>query len=131
MGAGTGSYEPADKAVVAVEPSAVMAAQRPVGAAPVVRGVAESLPFPDACFDAALAVFTIHHWSDVEGGLREMARVARRIAILTFDPELHGAGSGCSRDYVPEVNDLGLERRMHGLRSHGRRHRGASTSSRS
>ncbi len=105
VGAGTGSYEPADRAVVAVEPSPVMAAQRLPGAAPVVRGVAESLPFPDGCFDAAMAVFTIHHWRDVVGGLREMARVARRIAILTFDQEVHGA-FWMFRDYVPEVNAL-------------------------
>jgi SAM-dependent methyltransferase len=105
VGAGTGSYEPADKAVVAVEPSVVMADQRPVGAAPVVRAVAESLPFPDGSFDAALAVFTIHHWVDVTGGLREMARVARSVAVLTFDPAVH-ARFWLFTDYVPEVNDL-------------------------
>ena len=104
LGAGTGSYEPTGNVVVAVEPSPVMAAQRPLGAAPVVRAVAEHLPFADATFDAALAVFTIHHWTDVVGGLREMVRVARGAAVLTFEPEMH------SRfwlfDYVPEVNAL-------------------------
>jgi SAM-dependent methyltransferase len=105
VGAGTGSYEPADKAVVAVEPSVVMASQRDAGAAPVVRAVAESLPFPDGSFDAALAVFTIHHWSDVVGGLREMARVARAVAVLTFDPVAH-SDFWLFRDYLPEVNAL-------------------------
>jgi SAM-dependent methyltransferase len=105
VGAGTGSYEPDDRMVVAVEPSLVMAAQRPVDAAPVVRAVAESLPFPDDAFEAALAVFTIHHWIDVPGGLQEMARVARGVVVLTFDPVVHG-GFWLFTDYVPEVNAL-------------------------
>jgi len=105
VGAGTGSYEPADKRVVAVEPSVVMAAQRAVGAAPVVRAVAESLPFADGAFDAALAILTIHHWSDVAGGLREMARVARRVVVLTFDPVAHSR-FWLFEEYVPEVNTL-------------------------
>src|SRR4051794_31188779 len=79
VGAGTGSYEPPDRMVVAVEPSAVMAAQRPPGAAPVVRAVAEALPFHDASFDAAMALLSDHHWSDPIAGLREIARVARRV----------------------------------------------------
>jgi SAM-dependent methyltransferase len=111
LGAGSGSYEPTDRRVVAVEPSPVMAAQRPVGAAPVVRAVAERLPFPDGSFDAALAVLTIHHWRDVVGGLREAARVARRLAILTFDPVVHST-FWLFTDYVPEVNALDMSRVM-------------------
>jgi SAM-dependent methyltransferase len=88
VGAGTGSYEPADRPVVAIEPSAVMIAQRPPDAAPVVRALAERLPFPGASFDAALAVLTVHHWPDVVGGLAELRRVARRAVILTFDPAM-------------------------------------------
>jgi SAM-dependent methyltransferase len=82
IGAGTGSYEPADRAVVGVEPSEVMIRQRPDGAAPVVRSVAEALPFADEAFDASLAVFTIHHWTDRDRGLAEMRRVARRRAVV-------------------------------------------------
>ena len=90
IGAGTGSYEPADLAVVAVEPSATMIAQRPPGAAPVIRGVAESLPLADGEVDAALVTLSTHHWSDVSLGLREIRRVARRRAvILTCDPLRH------------------------------------------
>jgi SAM-dependent methyltransferase len=88
VGAGTGSYEPLDRDVVAVEPSVVMIAQRTSPAAPVVRALAERLPFPPSSFDAALAVLTIHHWPDVAGGLGELRRVARRVVILTFDPDL-------------------------------------------
>lgn len=109
VGAGTGSYEPADTTVVAVEPSVVMAAQRRADAAPVVRAVAEGLPFADDAFDAAVAVFTIHHWSDVVAGLQEMARVARRVAVLTFDPVAH-AEFWLFTDYVPEATTLASHR---------------------
>jgi SAM-dependent methyltransferase len=87
VGAGAGSYEPADREVTAVEPSELMIAQRPPGSAPVVEGVAERLPFAENSFDAAMAIITIHHWSDLQAGLAEMVRVARkRVVILTFDP---------------------------------------------
>lgn len=102
VGAGAGSYEPADRAVVAVEPSAGMVRQRPPSAAPAVRASAESLPFRDASFDAAMAVLTIHHWPDWRAGLREMRRVARgRVVILTWDPD--HPGFWLVRDYFPEI----------------------------
>ena len=85
VGAGTGSYEPAARPVVAAEPSAVMIAQRPATAAPAVRAVAEALPFPDQSFGAALAVLTVHHWGDVARGLAELRRVAGRVVILSTD----------------------------------------------
>src|SRR5438477_1450143 len=72
VGAGAGSYEPRDREVTAVEPSALMIAQRPADAAPVLRATAEALPFPDGAFDAALAVLTVHHWEDPAAGLREL-----------------------------------------------------------
>jgi SAM-dependent methyltransferase len=109
VGAGTGSYEPRDRQVIAVEPSPVMAAQRRAGAAPVVHAVAEHLPFPDASFDAAMAVLTVHHWNDAAAGLREMSRVARRVAVLTFDSVVH-EGFWLFTDYVPEVCALRLSR---------------------
>jgi SAM-dependent methyltransferase len=88
VGAGTGSYEPAERDVTAVEPSTRMIAQRPAGAAPVVQAHAEQLPFADKSFDAAMAVLTVHHWADLNAGIGEMQRVARRrIVIVTFDPE--------------------------------------------
>ncbi len=87
VGAGSGNYEPADRTVVALEPSAAQRAQRPAGAAPCVIGTAEALPFDDKSFDAVMASLTIHQWPDLERGLAELKRVARgRIAILTFDP---------------------------------------------
>jgi SAM-dependent methyltransferase len=86
VGAGAGSYEPRDREVVAVEPSAAMIAQRPPGAAPVVQAHADALPFEDGRFDAAMAVLTDHHWPDRCAGLGELRRVARRAVVLTFDP---------------------------------------------
>jgi hypothetical protein len=88
VGAGTGSYEPPDREVTAVEPSAVMIAQRPPGAAPAVQARAEALPFADASFDAAMAVLTLHHWVDWRAGCAELRRVAReRVAVLSWDPD--------------------------------------------
>ena len=105
VGAGAGSYEPSDRAVTAVEPSAVMRAQRPAGAAPCVAAVAESLPFEDQSFDAAMAFATIDHWRDPVAGLREMRRVARRVVAFTYD-----AGDSdlfwLNRDYLPEFAGL-------------------------
>jgi SAM-dependent methyltransferase len=105
VGAGTGSYEPSDRDVTAVEPSAVMRAQRPAGAAPCVAAAAETLPFEDQSFDAAMAFATIHHWQDPIAGLREMRRVARRVVVFTHDssdPDLFWL----NRDYLPEFADL-------------------------
>jgi SAM-dependent methyltransferase len=88
VGAGAGSYEPADREVVAVEPSAEMIAQRPAGAAPAIQAGAEALPFEEDRFDAAMAVLTVHHWHDLDAGLAEMRRVSRRrVVLVTFDPE--------------------------------------------
>lgn len=102
VGAGTGSYEPAAANVVAVEPSEVMIRQRASDAAPLVRAVAEQLPFANGTFHAALAVLTVHHWSDVALGLRELRRVAHRQVVLAFDAEEH-ARFWLLRDYLPEV----------------------------
>src|SRR5215475_6475444 len=101
VGAGTGSYEPAGRDVTAVEPSAVMRAQRPAGAAPCVDAVAESLPFQDQSFDAAMAFATIDHWQDPIAGLREMRRVARRVVAFTYDAS-DPDRFWMSRDYLPE-----------------------------
>jgi SAM-dependent methyltransferase len=103
VGAGTGSYEPADRDVTAVEPSAVMIAQRPPGAAPAIQANAEQLPFDDDSFDAAMAVITVHHWHDVGAGLTEMVRVARmRVVVVTFDPSVANE-LWVVRDYLPEL----------------------------
>ncbi|GIL27265.1 MerR family transcriptional regulator [Actinocatenispora comari] len=108
VGAGTGSYEPPDRDVTAVEPSAVMRAQRPDGAAPCVAASAESLPFEDRSFDAAMAVSTVHHWPDPVAGLREMRRVARRVVVFTYDASTTGWRDRfwLTRDYLPEFADL-------------------------
>jgi SAM-dependent methyltransferase len=100
VGAGAGSYEPTDRRVVAVEPSVQMLSQRSPDSAPAVRAVAEGLPFPDSSFDAALAVLTIHHWTDVERGISEMRRVAPRQVLLGFDIR-DQADFWVVRDYVP------------------------------
>jgi SAM-dependent methyltransferase len=102
VGAGTGSYEPPDRDVLAVEPSAVMRSQRPPDAAPCLAAAAERLPFDDQSFDAAMAVATTHHWQDLKAGLREMKRVARRLVVFTFDFDRLG-DFWLTRDYLPEL----------------------------
>ncbi|HEX7058723.1 MAG TPA: methyltransferase domain-containing protein [Solirubrobacterales bacterium] len=86
VGAGSGSYEPLDRWLLAVEPSATMRAQRSPGAAPAIDARAEALPFDDDAVDAAMACVTIHHWEPPEAGLAEMRRVARGpVVVFTFD----------------------------------------------
>jgi hypothetical protein len=102
VGAGAGSYEPLDRHVVAVEPSAAMRAQRPRHLAPAVIAFAESLPFDDGAFDASMATITVHQWSSAEQGLREMRRVTRGpVVIMAFDGDaLHRYWLA---RYVPEL----------------------------
>ncbi len=106
---GAGSYEPRERDVTAVEPSATMIAQRPPEAARAVQASASSLPFPDKSFDAAMALLTVHHWPDIRAGLREMVRVARkRVVIFTW--EVPKTPFWLTRDYFPEI--LGYDRRQ-------------------
>lgn len=106
VGAGTGAYEPRDREVIAVEPSAVMRAQRLPGAAPAIEAHAEALPFADGSFDAAMAILSDHHWSDRCAGLRELRRVARlRAVVFTWDPA-RVAESWLVGDYLPSFRSL-------------------------
>ncbi len=102
VGAGSGSYEPKDRAVTAVEPSETMIAQRASAAAPVIEGVAERLPFDDNSFDAATAFLTTHHWSDVAAGLKEMRRVARKRCVF-FDHTPNEMAFWLIEDYFPQM----------------------------
>jgi len=108
VGAGTGSYEPAGREVMAVEPSEVMIAQRLEGSAPAIQAHAEALPFDDGSFDAAMAIITVHHWDDSAAGLGEMIRVAReRVAVLTFDPA--PLRDSWFEEYFPRAIDIHAE----------------------
>lgn len=109
VGAGAGSYEPDDREVVAVEPSAVMIRQRRSGSVSVVQACAEALPFPERAFEAAMAILTVHHWPDRVTGFAEMNRVARRRMVLCFDPEIHNQ-FWLLRDYLPAAADLECSR---------------------
>ena len=114
VGAGAGSYEPADRFVVAVDPSLTMLQQRPINAAPAALARSEALPFPHDAFDAALATLTVHHWEGLEAGLREMQRVARRQVIFFFEPTLASA-LWFVGEYFPEILELASERAAPGL----------------
>ena len=110
VGAGAGSYEPTDRHVIAIEPSAAMRAQRPPHLSPAIHGIAENLPLDDLSVDAAMALVTVHQWGDLEKGLGELVRVTRGpIVVLTFD------GDALDRlwlaDYAPEL--FAVERRRY------------------
>lgn len=118
VGAGAGSYEPADLDVTAVEPSASMRAQRPAHLATAIDATAENLPFPDDAFDAAMATVTVHQWSDGDRGLRELRRVSRGpVVILTFDGD--ALDVLWLADYAPEL--IAAERRRYPGIEHIRR----------
>ncbi|ESX79410.1 class I SAM-dependent methyltransferase [Mesorhizobium sp. LSHC414A00] len=102
IGAGAGSYEPTGRNVTAIEPSSSMRAQRPSNLPIAIDAVAERLPFPDLSFDASMATFTVHQWSDLKAGLGEMRRVTRGPAIvLTCDPD--ELSRFWLNEYAPEV----------------------------
>jgi SAM-dependent methyltransferase len=116
VGAGTGSYEPADRQVTAVEPSAEMIRKRAANAAKAIQASADDLPFDDRAFDAAMAILTIHHWPDKQAGLREIRRVTRGpIVLLTFDP----AQRPWLTDYLPQLVALD-EKQMPSLSDYAR-----------
>ena len=103
VGAGTGSYEPVDRQVTAVEPSAEMIRKRSASAAKAIQASADDLSFEDGAFDAAMAILTVHHWPDKQAGLREIRRVTRGpIVLLTFDP----AARPWLTDYLPQLVSL-------------------------
>jgi SAM-dependent methyltransferase len=115
VGAGSGSYEPSDRWVLAVEPSATMRAQRPLGSAPAIDARAEALPFDDDTFDAAMACVTIHHWDPPGAGLAELRRVARGpVVVFTFDldflpdwqQEFLREGLEIERPRFPAIDDV-------------------------
>jgi hypothetical protein len=106
VGAGTGSYEPADRSVVALEPSPTMRSRRPPGAGRCLAGVAEALPFPDSSFDAVMSICSDWFWPDRRKGFTEMRRVAcRRVVVLTLDRSV-AEGFWLSKEYLPDAHDL-------------------------
>jgi len=110
VGAGAGSYEPSDRHVIAIEPAAAMRAQRALTRVPAIAGFAEALPLDDGAVDAAMAMMTVHQWSDLDRGLAELRRVARGPVVV-----LAGDGDSLPRywlnDYAPDL--IAAERRRY------------------
>lgn len=112
VGAGAGSYEPRDRRVFAVEPSRTMIRQRPAGTGPALQAAAEALPVRDAAVDAALAILTLHHWSDRAAGLAEMRRAARRrVVVLLWDQEVWES-FWLVREYLPGIEVIDRPKAM-------------------
>ncbi|MEM9215190.1 MAG: class I SAM-dependent methyltransferase [Cyanobacteria bacterium P01_F01_bin.150] len=108
IGAGAGSYEPTDRNLVAVEPSQKMIDQR-CSPYPVIQATAEELPFADNQFDVAMALLTIHHWTNPMKGLQEMRRVSRKQIVFAFDSNMTDS-LWLVRDYLPEIKGLEPQR---------------------
>jgi SAM-dependent methyltransferase len=104
VGAGTGAYEPTDREVVAIEPSATMITQRPKGSARAIRASAENLPLDDKSFDAAMAVNTVQHWTDLRVGLRELRRVARKRVVFFLRDARAGTPFWLTTEYLPSLS---------------------------
>jgi SAM-dependent methyltransferase len=119
VGAGTGNYEPRDRRVAAIEPSAEMLRQRPPDTAPAIQGMAEALPFADNRFAATMCVLTVHHWQNLELGLAELRRVAERQVIFMFDVDLTN-GLWLVEDYFPEIKELPIEQQAPSVADIGR-----------
>ena len=107
VGAGLGSYEPENCEVLAVEPSEQMITLRQTSTSKVVRGSAESLPFDDGVFDASMALLTVHHWSDIRQGLKEMLRVTNgKVVLFTW---IGYGGNFWLEDYISAIRGVDLE----------------------
>lgn len=107
VGAGTGSYEPVDRKITAIDPSMKMIRQRPSSKATVLQANAEHIPYQDKSFDASMAILTIHHWSDQKKGVLEMRRVTRdTITFLTYEPSFRGFWLA---DYFPALISMDEE----------------------
>jgi SAM-dependent methyltransferase len=104
IGAGTGSYEPVDREVLAVEPSETMIAQRPRGSASAVCAKAENLPLRNGSFDAALAINTVHHWTDLRAGLRELRRIARKRVVIFLRDARSGTAFWLTENYLRQLD---------------------------
>lgn len=106
VGSGAGSYEPPDKYVIAVEPSVAMRQQRLDNKrVPAINAKADNLPFDDHSFDASMAIVTVHHWPDLDKGLKEIRRVTKhQVVIMTFDPGQ--LDSFWNAEYFPEVIEV-------------------------
>jgi SAM-dependent methyltransferase len=109
IGAGAGAYEPVGKRLVGIEPSSQMIRQRPRSASPVVQAVAEALPFRSGAFDVALAVLSLHHWTDWRKGIAEMKRVAGRVVVFAFDADALD-NFWLTNTYFPEIIELDRRR---------------------
>jgi hypothetical protein len=79
-----------------------MRAQRPPHLATAIAATAESLPFADDTFDAAMSTFSVHQWRNLEAGLHGMRRVTRGpVVILTCGPAR--VRRFWLNDYAPDV----------------------------
>jgi SAM-dependent methyltransferase len=105
IGAGTGSYEPENVELVAVEPSSKMISQRKIGSHSVEKAFAEKLPFENNSFTHAMTVLSMHHWENRELAFSEINRVVtEKFVAITWDS--NSAPFWLTRDYFPEIYEM-------------------------
>ena len=103
IGVGTGSYEPLECEVLAIEPSALMLNQY-TGAGKRVQGIAEALPFGDNFVEASMGILTLHHWRNWKKGLKKMLRISQQSAVLlTHKPDLYNFWLF---NYFPAIHEI-------------------------
>ncbi len=108
IGAGTGSYEPEDVDLIAVEPSIEMIKQRADTAYPVKQAKADNLPFPNNSFSHAMTILSMHHWDNREQAFAEIKRVTTdKFIAITWLPDT--APFWLTKDYFPEIYDIDRE----------------------
>jgi SAM-dependent methyltransferase len=105
IGAGTGSYEPENVDLVAVEPSSEMISQRKTDSHRVEQAFAEKLPFENNSFSHAMTVLSMHHWENRALAFSEINRVAtQKFVAITWDPT--SDPFWLTRDYFPEIYEM-------------------------
>ncbi len=105
IGAGTGSYEPENIKLIAVEPSSKMISQRKIGSHPVKQAFAESLPFESNIFSHAMTVLSMHHWQNRVSAFQEINRVTtKKFIAISWDPK--SEPFWLTRDYFPEIYEM-------------------------
>ena len=101
VGAGTGNYEPDDRAVVAVEPSRTMLAQRAAGARAGGASRRRGAAVRRRRVRRRARVLTVHHWADLDAGCASCSVSPARQVVFCFEPAWVDRRSGSSPSTSP------------------------------
>jgi len=117
IGCGTGNYTIALAMMgidfTGIDPSELMldAAKNKKSDVKWKQGTAENIPLPDNSIDGVVATLTLHHWTSLEKGFKELARVLKAgspVVIFTFTPEQEQGY--WFNHFFPEMMKKGMEK---------------------